>query len=194
MQTRICHACTRSLTPQPSLLGRRAVDACWRGATLFLDIVRLEQEWRGNPADAEKFTFWGYRHGQPAPCCFFGRLFLFKGLAGRLQWGRCGLLLSRAIAEDDTRPAKFALPALPHTAWDGACFSRGTASCSCNTLFSQYAGLRQPALGSRLLMPPRNLAFWSGHGWAACGYSWERRWTAMTQPPAWACVPLSRPD
>ena len=40
---------------------RRSVDACWKGSTLYLDIVQLEPQWQGNPADADKFTYWGYR-------------------------------------------------------------------------------------------------------------------------------------
>ena len=33
------------------------------GGTLFLDIVKMQQQWNGNPADMERFTTWGYRQG-----------------------------------------------------------------------------------------------------------------------------------
>lgn len=38
-----------------------ALDACWRGGVLYLDIVLQEAQWQGDPADQEKFTYWGYR-------------------------------------------------------------------------------------------------------------------------------------
>lgn len=38
-----------------------AVDACRLGPALFLDIVKTEQAWAGDPADAERFTRWGYQ-------------------------------------------------------------------------------------------------------------------------------------
>ncbi|GAB4819664.1 hypothetical protein N2152v2_006710 [Parachlorella kessleri] len=38
-----------------------SVDACWKGSKMYLDIVQLEPQWRGNVADPDKFAYWGYR-------------------------------------------------------------------------------------------------------------------------------------
>ena len=60
--------------------------------TLFLDIVKMQQQWSGDPADLERFTAWGYRQG-------------LGGWAGRLMGGqtpgqadrRTGRLLACAV-------------------------------------------------------------------------------------------------
>ena len=125
------------------------------GGTLFLDIVKVEQAWIGDPAQMEKFTRWGYRQAAGPPL----RLGCWRHHApaapapvrpGTLGTGR------RQPGRIPCAPATM-LPPPPAAA--AACRQPPVLAAAAD------AGLKRCARVRRWQTPPQSTAPWCAAGW-----------------------------